>query len=138
MRHCIILYLIKVLLFINCILFFKNETKVRLNDTKKGLTTLWTLEKFESRLDLMRDMYQVQYRPKKFRTLPDNIYSSRSVYERCVQTKITFTVFIHPQDNTNQPYDTLHKGSRQFSEHFRDAFMYPELFTNGVCYYLNH
>ncbi|KXJ04680.1 Kinesin-like protein KIF14, partial [Exaiptasia diaphana] len=34
----------------------KTVTKVRLNDTKKGLTTLWTLEKFESRLDLMRDM----------------------------------------------------------------------------------
>jgi len=32
--------------------------KIRLNNTKKGLTTLWSLEKFESAMEQMRELYQ--------------------------------------------------------------------------------
>ena len=34
--------------------------KIRLNNTKKGLTTVWSLEKFESAMEQMRDLYQVR------------------------------------------------------------------------------
>jgi len=34
--------------------------KIRLNNTKKGLTTLWSLEKFESAMEQMRELYQVE------------------------------------------------------------------------------
>lgn len=33
--------------------------KIRLNNTKKGLTTVWSLEKFQSALEQMRELYQV-------------------------------------------------------------------------------
>lgn len=33
--------------------------KIRLNNTKKGLTTIWSLEKFQSALEQMRELYQV-------------------------------------------------------------------------------
>ncbi|RMX47546.1 hypothetical protein pdam_00019081 [Pocillopora damicornis] len=36
----------------------KSEMKIRLNNTKKGLTTLWSLEKFQSALEQMRELYQ--------------------------------------------------------------------------------
>ncbi|XP_074614854.1 kinesin-like protein KIF14 [Acropora palmata] len=36
----------------------KSEIKIRLNNTKKGLTTLWSLEKFENAMEQMRELYQ--------------------------------------------------------------------------------
>lgn len=36
----------------------KSEMKIRLNNTKKGLTTIWSLEKFQSALEQMRELYQ--------------------------------------------------------------------------------
>ncbi|KAL9988342.1 hypothetical protein ACROYT_G002777 [Oculina patagonica] len=36
----------------------KSEMKIRLNNTKKGLTTVWSLEKFESAMEQMRELYQ--------------------------------------------------------------------------------
>ncbi|XP_068734565.1 kinesin-like protein KIF14 isoform X1 [Montipora capricornis] len=36
----------------------KSEIKIRLNNTRKGLTTLWSLEKFESAMEQMRELYQ--------------------------------------------------------------------------------
>ncbi|KAM7447173.1 the TRAFAC class myosin-kinesin ATPase superfamily [Porites harrisoni] len=36
----------------------KSEIKIRLNNTKKGLTTIWSLEKFESSMEQMRELYQ--------------------------------------------------------------------------------
>ena len=33
------------------------EVQVRVNNTAEGLVTFWSLDKFESRLELMRDMY---------------------------------------------------------------------------------
>ena len=38
---------------------FQSEMKIRLNNTKKGLTTVWSLEKFESAMEQMRELYQV-------------------------------------------------------------------------------
>ena len=35
------------------------EIRIRLNDTKNGRTTLWSLEKFELMVGRMRDLYQV-------------------------------------------------------------------------------
>ena len=39
--------------------YFQSEVKIRVNNTKKGLTTLWNLEKFDSKLAQMREVYQV-------------------------------------------------------------------------------
>ncbi len=33
------------------------EVQVRVNNTQQGIVTFWTLEKFEGRLEVMRDMY---------------------------------------------------------------------------------
>ena len=41
--------------------FFKMEVKIRLNNTKLGITTVWSLEKFESKLMQMRETYQVMH-----------------------------------------------------------------------------
>jgi hypothetical protein len=35
------------------------EVKIRLNNTKLGITTVWSLQKFEAKLMHMREMYQV-------------------------------------------------------------------------------
>ena len=40
------------------VLLIQSETRIRLNDTKRGVTTTWSLEKFESRLLQMRELYQ--------------------------------------------------------------------------------
>ena len=34
-------------------------TKIRLHNTKLGITTVWSLSKFESRLEQMREVYEV-------------------------------------------------------------------------------
>lgn len=39
--------------------YFQSEVKIRVNNTQKGLTTLWNLEKFDSKLAQMREVYQV-------------------------------------------------------------------------------
>ena len=35
------------------------EVKIRLNNTKLGITTVWSLQKFEAKLMHMREIYQV-------------------------------------------------------------------------------
>ena len=43
-----------------CVLLFQqSEMKIRLNNTKKGLTTVWSVDKFQSALEQMRELYQV-------------------------------------------------------------------------------
>lgn len=42
-----------------CVLLFQqSEMKIRLNNTKKGLTTVWSVDKFQSALEQMRELYQ--------------------------------------------------------------------------------
>lgn len=36
------------------------EVKIRLNNTKLGITTVWSLQKFEAKLMHMREIYQVK------------------------------------------------------------------------------
>ena len=48
----------------NSVLYRQSEMKIRLNNTKKGLTTIWSLEKFQSALEQMRELYQVLFKKK--------------------------------------------------------------------------
>ena len=41
------------------LLYQQSEMKIRLNNTKKGLTTVWSVDKFQSALEQMRELYQV-------------------------------------------------------------------------------
>ena len=41
------------------ILFQKVTVKVKVTDTQKNQYTFWSLEKFEARLEIMREIYQV-------------------------------------------------------------------------------
>ena len=47
------------------------EVKIRLNNTKLGITTVWSLQKFEAKLMQMREIYQVKR---------DSAYSENYLY----------------------------------------------------------
>ena len=65
--------------------------QVRVNNTQLGLVTFWSLEKFESRLELMRDMYQ---------TLPSAPVGSVSSLDReSVESSEENDPFSDPTDN---------------------------------------
>lgn len=44
-------------------MYQQSEMKIRLNNTKKGLTTVWSVDKFQSALEQMRELYQVWNTP---------------------------------------------------------------------------
>ena len=54
------IYILNFISFSLISFYLKMEVKIRLNNTKLGITTVWSLQKFEAKLMQMREVYQVK------------------------------------------------------------------------------